>query len=166
MISIRLALILAFLVVIAAVPAAFASHREAQPAPDFALPTTNGTVSLQQLQGKVVYVDFWASWCIPCRQSFPWMATMSDKYGAQGLQVVAINLDKSRDLADAFLDKYPASFTVAFDPYGKTAERFHVQAMPSSFLIDRTGKIVLVHEGFDARNADTVESKIKEALAR
>lgn len=148
-------------------PASFARSRSTSvDAPDFNLPTTSGTVSLSSLRGKVVYLDFWASWCVPCRQSFPWMAAIDDEYKNKGLVVLAVNLDKSRDLADAFLERYSAPFTVAFDPDAKTAEAFRVQAMPSSFIVDRNGKIVYVHEGFEQAKAQSVEDRIKEVLSR
>jgi len=114
----------------------------------------------------VVYVDFWASWCVPCRESFPWMASMSEKYRSQGLTVVAINLDKNRDAADAFLEKFTSPFTVAFDPAGRTAERFNVQAMPSSFLISRDGVIAWTHEGFEPSQSKDIEERIQEELSR
>ena len=135
-------------------------------APDFTLPGQPGSVSLHDLRGKVVYVDFWASWCGPCRQSFPWMETMHEKYGKDGLVVVAVNLDKDADAAGIFLRNYGPHFAVAFDPAGKTADAFGVEVMPSSFIIDRNGTIVYTHQGFEQSNAKTLEEKIKEALAR
>ncbi len=142
------------------------SHNESAAAPDFTLPTRSGTISLRSLRGKVVYVDFWASWCGPCRESFPWMATMHDKYSTKGLVIVAVNLDKSRDLANQFLETYSAPFHVAFDPAGDIAEAFHVEAMPSSFLVNRTGQIVYTHQGFQDAKAPALEDQIKEALSK
>jgi cytochrome c biogenesis protein CcmG, thiol:disulfide interchange protein DsbE len=135
-------------------------------APEFTLPTSSGTVSLGDFRGKVVLVDFWASWCVPCRQSFPWMSSMLDRYSAQGLVIVAINLDKKREAADAFLQEFSTPFVVAFDPAGKTAEAFHVEAMPSSFIVSRTGRIVDSHAGFEQAKARAVEDNIKEALSK
>src|SRR6266480_3576285 len=90
-------------------------------APLFALPTAAGdVVALEKLRGKVVYVDFWASWCGPCRRSFPWMNEMQQKYGPRGLAVVAINVDKKRSDAERFLVQYPAEFTVVYDDAGTT----------------------------------------------
>lgn len=140
------------------------SASETRPAPDFTLPTPSGTVSLHDLRGKVVYVDFWASWCGPCRQSFPWMNSMLEKYGPQGLAIVAVDLDKTREASGDFLYTFSPKFTVAFDPAGKTAQAFRVEAMPSSFLLDRDGKIVYTHQGFESSKAPTLEQKIRESL--
>jgi cytochrome c biogenesis protein CcmG, thiol:disulfide interchange protein DsbE len=133
------------------------------PAPGFALPTRTGTVALDSLRGKVVLVDFWASWCEPCRRSFPWLASLHQRYSQHGLEIVAINLDKNRPAAEAFLRKFPAPFVVAFDPAGATAEAFRVSAMPSSYLIGPTGNILFSHEGFTPQDTSGIEARIKEA---
>jgi cytochrome c biogenesis protein CcmG/thiol:disulfide interchange protein DsbE len=133
-------------------------------APRFTLPTRESAVSLDSLQGKVVYVDFWASWCGPCRQSFPWMKTMYDRYGSKGLVIVAINLDKDRGAAEGFLQKFPAPFTIAFDPSGKTAKEYKVWGMPTSYVVSKTGALVSTHAGFDPKRAAAVESEIAALL--
>ena len=133
-------------------------------APPFSLPGPSGTVSLAGLAGKVVYVDFWASWCAPCQQSFPWMAALHARYAAKGLAVVAISLDKDREAADAFLLEHPTPFLIAFDPSGKTAEAYHVTAMPSSYLVGPTGLILRSMAGFDTAGTGTLEQAIREAL--
>jgi len=133
-------------------------------APAFHLPTRDGTVSLDSLQGKVAYIDFWASWCGPCKQSFPWMKTLHERYASKGLVIVAINLDKDRKAADEFLAKYPAPFTVAFDPSGKTAKAFQVWGMPTSYLVGPTGAILATHSGFDPKRTAMIESQIQKAL--
>lgn len=148
-------------------PAAFAAGKpERVIAPDFTLPTSSGKASLHDFRGKVVLVDFWASWCIPCRQSFPWMISMKDRYAAQGLVIVAINLDKKREAADAFLGEFPVQFSVLFDPMGLSAEAFNVEGMPSSFIVSRTGEILYSHVGFEQSKAQKVEDQIKEALSK
>ena len=157
------------LVAMLLVPATVLADRKVAapvPAPAFHLPARSGVVDSDSLRGKVVLVDFWASWCGPCRRSFPWMSALHAKYAARGLQIVAINLDKQRSLADEFLVSYPAAFTVAFDPAGKSAEAFKVAAMPTSILISADGRILGRHIGFEPKQAAEFEKTIEEALPR
>jgi cytochrome c biogenesis protein CcmG, thiol:disulfide interchange protein DsbE len=135
-------------------------------APDFVLPGSDSNVSLASYRGKVVYLDFWASWCGPCKQSFPWMNAMQAKYGAKGLQVVSVNVDTKRDAAARFLVVNPASFAVAFDPQGRTPGLYAVKAMPSSYLIGRDGRITLLHRGYAPEDAAALEQEIRMAVER
>ena len=136
-------------------------------APAFALPTAGGeTVSLAPLRGRVVYVDFWASWCAPCRRSFPWMNALQARYGKDGLAIVGINVDKRREDAERFLRDTPASFTVVYDAHGATPAAYDVKGMPSSYLIDRRGNVVAVEEGFHDERRDDVEARIRALLAQ
>ena len=120
---------------------------------------------LGSVNGKVIWVDFWASWCVPCRRSFPWMNTMHRKYAAEGLEIIAVNLDKDRALADGFLAEVPAEFALRFDPAGNLAREFEVQAMPSSYLLDADGKVLASHFGFKTDDAPHYERAIEDALA-
>jgi cytochrome c biogenesis protein CcmG/thiol:disulfide interchange protein DsbE len=122
-------------------------------------------LDLSAYRGKVVYVDFWASWCGPCKQSFPWMQTMKDTYDRQGFAVIAINLDMDRADADKFLERFRPTFEVRFDPKGKIAEFYKVQAMPSSALIDRHGVTRFTHEGFRPIDGPTYEAQVQQLLA-
>jgi cytochrome c biogenesis protein CcmG, thiol:disulfide interchange protein DsbE len=124
-------------------------------APDFQLPGAQGTV---------IYVDFWASWCGPCKQSFPWMNAIQDKYRSQGLQIIGVNVDAKSEDARKFLAQTPAHFTVAYDPNGATPRQYGVKGMPTSFLIGRDGKIIFQHLGFNAAAGETLEKEIKAAL--
>ncbi len=133
-------------------------------APSFELPGLKETVKLANLQGKVVYVDFWASWCVPCKQSFPFMNELQARYGAKGLEIVAINLDAKRDDADKFLSQVPAQFTLAFDAKGDSAKRFEVKGMPSSFLVGRDGRVVALHRGFRDEERKEIEALIAQAV--
>lgn len=119
---------------------------------------------LDAYAGKVVLVDFWASWCSPCLQSFPWMNELQRKHGGDGFVVVAVNLDQDRALADAFLGKTPATFRVEFDPAGSVARQFDVQAMPTSVLIDRNGKVRVRHAGFKDKHRAEREQQIVQLL--
>jgi len=134
------------------------------PAPAFTLNGPDGAVKLEQYKGKLVYVDFWASWCGPCRQSFPWMNEMQARYGAQGLQVVGVNVDAKSEDARNFLAATPARFAIAFDPNGATPRSYGIKGMPSSVLIGPDGKVLYEHSGFRAADRDTLESRIKTAL--
>ncbi|MBL4712514.1 MAG: TlpA family protein disulfide reductase [Gammaproteobacteria bacterium] len=139
---------------------------ETQKAPNFSLPGQNKTINLSQYKGKVVYLDFWASWCGPCKRSFPWMNKLQKQYGRDGFKVVAINLDTSRKDAEEFLTKIPANFDIAFDKKGTTAKTYNIKAMPSSFLIDKKGR--LVHKSIGYRNAEKkiIEQKIQQLTSR
>ncbi len=114
--------------------------------------------------GNVVYVDFWASWCIPCRKSFPWMNSIKAQYQAQGLTIISINLDHSRALADEFLKESPANFPVIYDPKGLIARKYQLKGMPSSFIVNRQGQIVSAHVGFNQIKQEAYESEIKTLL--
>lgn len=134
-------------------------------APDIKLQGLNGEVNLDALQGKVVYLDFWASWCKPCVKSFPWMNNMKSKYMDQDFEVLAINLDKDQKLARDFLNKMQINFLVGFDPQGDTANAYKLRGMPSSFLIGRDSRIYATHIGFRDADKAKLEQAIKQLLA-
>ena len=133
-------------------------------APPFELEGPGGPVSLAALKGRVVYLDFWASWCPPCRQSFPWMDEQLARHGASGLVVVAVNLDRQRAAAEQFLRAVPSRATIAFDPAGDTPKRFGARAMPSSFVIGRDGRVRLQHDGFREEDRAPLETALLQAL--
>ena len=136
----------------------------AAPAPDFTVSTDKGSISLKQQRGQVVYLDFWASWCVPCRKSFPWLNDMQSKYGKAGLKIIGINLDEDKALATKFLKQTPAKFTVGYDPKGQVAGAYGLKGMPSSYLIDRQGNIISSHIGFRSNEKDKMEQKIRQTL--
>jgi len=121
-------------------------------------------LDLSRWEGKVVLVDFWASWCVPCQQSFPWMAAMQEKYAARGLVIVAVNLDQERAAADRFLGADHHDFEYIFDPEGRLAEAHALEVMPTSILFDRAGRAVFRHSGFHVEKAAEYESHIVAAL--
>jgi cytochrome c biogenesis protein CcmG/thiol:disulfide interchange protein DsbE len=122
-------------------------------------------LDLSAYRGRVVYVDFWASWCGPCKQSFPWMQAMKDTYAGQGLTVLAVNLDTDRAEADKFLRQLRPTFDVRFDPKGELAVIYKVKGMPSSVLIDRHGVPRFTHVGFRPIDAAVYEAQMRELLA-
>ena len=122
------------------------------------------TVDLDALRGRVVYLDFWASWCAPCRQSFPWMEQMRKAHQAEGLTVIAVNVDRDRADADRFLKQFQPGFDVRFDPEGTLAQKFKVSGMPTSVIIDRHGAVRFTHVGFWPAQGDMAAQEIRELL--
>lgn len=143
---------------------ATASDSQLLPAPGFTLPGIAGDKTLEDYRGQYVYVDFWASWCGPCRKSFPWMNEMLTKYDAQGLRIIAINLDENRDDAKQFLDVVQADVDIAFDASGATAAAYNLRGMPSSYLINPAGEIVFSHIGFRTRDGAQLEAVIAKLM--
>lgn len=121
-------------------------------------------LDIASLKGRVVYIDFWASWCGPCRQSFPWMKDMQAKYG-KDLAIIAVNMDQEKNKADAFLAEFQPAFSVLFDPAGTLASQFKVQTMPSSFMLDRAGKPRFKHLGFHENKRAEYEKEITQLLS-
>jgi thiol-disulfide isomerase/thioredoxin len=116
------------------------------------------------LAGNVVYVDFWASWCVPCRESFPWMKALLDKYHARGLRVITVNLDRKPDAGKKFLKELNSPLPVVFDSKGSLAKRYHLAAMPTSFVYGRDGKLRTRHEGFRSEDSAALETLINTLL--
>lgn len=140
----------------------------AETAPAFSLPGVNtpGEVKLSDFKGRVVYLDFWATWCPPCLKSFPWMDGLQQRYKEQGLSVVAIGVDRKRELIEEFLKKMEPGFIVAQDDKGEVAKAYKLRGMPTSYLIDRNGNIVLTHMGFRTKDQDKLEAEIKSLLEK
>jgi thiol-disulfide isomerase/thioredoxin len=109
---------------------------------------TADPLDLSKYRGKVVYLDFWASWCTPCHLSFPWMNDIQQSYAGDGLAVIAVDLDRDRHAADEFLTANRGALTVVYDPKGEIARQFNFRDMPTAILIGRDGKVRHVHSGF------------------
>lgn len=117
-----------------------------------------------ELRGNVVYVDFWASWCVPCRQSMPTLDGLYKKYQQRGFRVVGVNKDVAKDDAQRFLQRVPVTFALVADADDKVARAFDVQAMPSGYLVDRKGVVRYVHHGFTAGTGVTLNTEIEALL--
>lgn len=139
---------------------------EGQPAPAVDLPAVGGAAgaSLESLRGKVVYVDFWASWCGPCRVSFPILEALRTEFGAQGFEVLAISVDERESDAIGFLEEVPVSYPVVLDPTGATPSAYGVRGMPTGYLVDRAGIVRDIHEGFRKSDAEKLRAKITTLL--
>lgn len=121
-------------------------------------------IDFSAYKGKVVMIDFWASWCGPCQLSFPWMQQMQAKYGKDGLVIVAINVDREPQKALEFLKKYQPNFEIREDRDGKLASQLQVQGMPSTFILDRNGKPAAKHQGFFQAKQAAYEAEIVRLL--
>ena len=119
---------------------------------------------LTKFHGKVVVLDFWASWCVPCRRSFPWLNSMLEKYEDAGLVIVGVNMDSDPAEADAFLKNFPAEFQIINDPDGELGRQYEVMAMPSSYIFDRDGELITRHLGFKVKRQDEYEAILVESL--
>jgi thiol-disulfide isomerase/thioredoxin len=126
---------------------------------------TPTALDLKPYAGRVVYVDFWASWCQPCRSSFPWLNELQKKYGERGLTVLMVNEDHDRKAAEAFLAELGGELQIVWDVENKFALAYELQAMPSSFLIGRDGRLRTSHVGFDPKQTAGVEAEIEALLA-
>ncbi|HEY8086489.1 MAG TPA: TlpA disulfide reductase family protein [Polyangiaceae bacterium] len=141
------------------------------PAPDFsvkAISGGSGTVSLKSLRGKVVLVDFWGTFCEPCKKSFPKLQDLNTKYSTSGLKIVAISEDESddKDKIPGFGDTYGAKFTLGWDEDKSIAKNYKPETMPSSFIIDKKGVVRYAHVGYHDGEEVEVEKEIKELLGQ
>ena len=119
------------------------------------------------IDGRVLYLDFWASWCVPCRKSFPWMQEMVERYHSRGLRVVAVNLDQERDRMQAFVDEYGANFPIVLNPSFSLFRRHQLVGLPSAIIFDLGGgkpALVRVHQGFEENRSGELEEEIAGLL--
>jgi peroxiredoxin len=139
---------------------------QGDPAPDFSAPgLAGGTVSLGSYRGKVVYLDFWASWCGPCAQELPALDALRKAFPPGEFEVVAVNVDRQPSLAKAFLNKRPVGYPSAQDPKGEIPASFGVETMPTSFLIDRDGIVRYVQRGFRESDVPSLREQIQQLVA-
>lgn len=128
-------------------------------------PAPADALDLAEYRGKVVIVDFWASWCVPCRQSFPWFNAMYDEYTDDGLVILGVNTNDDDAEAQQFLEEFPAKFEIVYDPEGQLARDFGVVAMPSSYVFSRNGELDTRHLGFLRSRRDEYEAIIQRLIA-
>lgn len=135
------------------------------PAPDFTLKSKSGeNVRLQDLRGQVVMLNFWASWCGPCRQEMPLMEEIYKKYEKFGFTILAVNVDEDSADADRFLDAVPVTFPILYDSESRTSELFGVDAMPTTIMIDRDGNQRFLHRGYKPGYEDDYRKQVKKLI--
>jgi peroxiredoxin len=137
------------------------------PAPPFKLTTRGGSsLSLAQLKGQVVLLNFWASWCGPCRQEMPQLEGIYKKYGKLGFTLIGVNVEPDSKAAQDWLKATPVSFPILFDTDSKVSKAYGVDSMPSTVIIDRKGNVRLLHRGYkpgeENEYVDSVRSLIRE----
>ncbi|MDH4041244.1 MAG: TlpA family protein disulfide reductase [Gammaproteobacteria bacterium] len=151
-----------------ALPAGAAGVQAGQAAPPLSLPLLSAgspaVFTLASLQGKVVYLDFWASWCGPCRVSFPQLEQLRRELGPRGFEVLAVNVDEVEADALRFLQEVPVTYPVVRDATGETPRSYGIPGMPTGFLIDRSGVIRLVHQGYRKSDGAALRASIMEVL--
>lgn len=136
-------------------------------APPFSLQEMGGedSISLEDYKGKVVYLDFWASWCGPCRKSFPALSDLRERYADQGFEVIAVNLDQDLTAAHGFVSQFPVEYPLLKGFGTGVGKAYHVEVMPTAYLIDGTGTIRTVHHGFKPEHVDFLDQVIQKLLA-
>ncbi|MGD8429473.1 MAG: TlpA disulfide reductase family protein [Ectothiorhodospiraceae bacterium] len=135
------------------------------PAPDFTLKSNSGeNVRLAELRGQVVLVNFWASWCGPCRQEMPALDALHKRYKSLGFTVLGVNIDERQAAAEELLSDIPVSFPVVFDGNSKVSEAYDVSAMPSTFIVDRDGNVRYVHKGYVPGDEDKYQNVVRELI--
>jgi len=135
------------------------------PAPDFALAAKDGgQVTLAELEGQVVMLNFWATWCGPCRQEMPHLETLYKRYSDLGFTLLGVNVEEDSSGADKFLEETPVTFPILFDPKSEVSKRYDVIAMPSTVLIDRTGNMRFIHHGYQPGYENEYQAQIRALL--
>ena len=153
-----------FLCAIAVTSSALAL-REGARAPEIGLPSTSGgTIRIGDLNGKVVLVDFWASWCVPCREELPVLQRLYTQLRSRGFVVVGVNVDSDASNMRSFAQRANVSFPVVHDARRAVADRYRPSTMPSSYIIDRNGVIRHIHRGFRASDASMIERHVRALL--
>lgn len=137
-------------------------------APAFSLSPLGGgrAVRLSSLRGKVVFVDFWASWCVPCRQEFPVLQRLYERYRERGLRVVGITVDEEAPNARGFVERARARFLILHDADSSVAERYAPPSMPTSYVIDREGILRHINRGFEASDEAKFERQVRALLGQ
>ncbi len=129
-----------------------------------AITQKTGAQGLETYRGKVIYLDFWATWCPPCRKSMPALNRLHNELASSGFEILAINVDEKQEDAEQYLRKYPVDYPIVFDPKANCPKTYQLKGMPSAYLIDRDGVIQEVHIGFRQGDIKQIRAKIMALL--
>jgi len=140
---------------------------QAQKAADFTLPDLNGAneLSLADFQGEVIYLSFWASWCVPCRQEMPYLAQLWERHHEDGFQVLAINVDEDPELAREFASQYELPFPLLWDAGRAVSTEYRVPGFPTHYVVDRRGRIRFSGLGFNLADVGAISQEVETLLA-
>jgi len=142
-----------------------AAETKKVPAPDFTLPSLSGSnVRLSELKGEVILLNFWASWCAPCRLEMPLLNKLHNKYKAIGFTVIGVNVEESISNAKDFLKENKVDFPILWDTKNTVSKQYSVQAMPTTVMIDRDGQVRYIHKGFQEGDERIYKKVIKKLV--
>ena len=134
-------------------------------APDFTLQVRGGgEASLSDYRGEVVMINFWATWCGPCREEMPHLEALHQRYSSLGFRLLGVNVEEDSRLSDRFLAETPVTFEILFDPQNRVSDLYDVIAMPSTVLVDRNGNLRYIHHGYQAGYEDEYQSQVRALL--
>ncbi len=135
------------------------------PAAEFKLPARTGeAVSLSSLKGQVVLINFWATWCGPCRKEMPLLEQIQKKYASLGFTMLGVNVEEDTTMMDAFLKDVPVTFPILLDPANGVSKLYNVAAMPSTVIVDRKGNIRYLHQGYKPGDESTYQDMIRQLI--
>jgi peroxiredoxin len=162
----RALLVSAFLLVAGLAPGAVRAVEAGQPAPSFSARALDGdsTLALASYKGKVVFLDFWASWCGPCQNAMPVIESLRNEFPADQFQVLAVNVDQDPKKAREFLERRKVGYPSVSDPEGHLPATYGLKTMPTSYIIDRSGVVRFVHAGFRPSDVEGLRSEIRGLL--
>lgn len=137
----------------------------AETGPDFTLKSNTGkNIRLAELRGNVVMLNFWASWCAPCRKEMPLLDGLSDRYGAAGFTLLGVNVEKDGTAGDKIIKELGVKFPILYDSESKVSQAYNVDAMPTTVMIDKSGEIRYVNRGYRAGDEDKYRKQIRELI--
>ncbi len=142
---------------------AMAAHAET--APDFTLKSESGeNIRLEEQRGKVVMINFWASWCAPCRKEMPLLDDLYDRYKDAGFTLFGVNVEQNPEAAKKFLEDVGVSFPILYDPESDVSRTYQVSAMPTTVMVDRDGEVRYVNRGYKEGDEEKYRKQIRELI--